>query len=262
MFFSNIKKLIILFMIINFNSCGIKKDSLLGDCRQVILVLTSYKASFNAQLYVYEQQSDGWKLVLGSFPAMIGKAGWAWGRSSFFKTPSGLYKREGDMCSPAGIFSMGAAYGYSKKAPALTLWPYIHSHANLIAVDDSHSRFYNRIINSQSVLVKKRDWQSFERMHRLDHLYKWLIEIKHNYNSPKANGGSAIFLHLYRTRLSPTAGCIAISESNMLALLRVLDPAYKPLFILLPIAGPSRLSERVFNILSIPAHKKSNRKFW
>jgi len=256
--FSIIKKLILIFLIINLNSCKVEEDLLLGDCRQVILVTAKDNTHLNSRLYLYELKAEGWKCILGPFPAVIGKYGWAWGRSAFFHIPPGRIKREGDLRSPAGVFSLGSAYGYQKTIVPAIRWPYRYSHKDLIAVDDRKSRFYNRIINIQSVPAAKRDWISYEKMRRRDHLYKWLIEIRHNYHRPKMGGGSAIFLHVYRNTFSPTAGCTAISEFHLLQLLRRLDPARNPRFILLPAGGRSRLTGRIFKILGFPIEGKPN----
>ena len=44
--------------------------------------------------------------------------------------------------------------------------------------------------------------------------------------------GSAIFVHVVREPNRPTAGCIAIAERNIIAILRWLDIRKRPLIIL------------------------------
>jgi hypothetical protein len=53
-----------------------------------------------------------------------------------------------------------------------------------------------------------------------------------NYNLARLPGkGSAIFLHVWNDEKSPTQGCTAVSEANMIAILKWLDFAKKPVII-------------------------------
>jgi len=54
-----------------------------------------------------------------------------------------------------------------------------------------------------------------DRMWRDDHLYDLTFVLDQNYSRRAKGGGSAIFFHLARTGLTPTAGCVAISPSDM-----------------------------------------------
>ena len=57
-----------------------------------------------------------------------------------------------------------------------------------------------------------------------DHLYDVVLVLGHN-DSPRVRGrGSAIFVHLARDGLEPTAGCIALSRRDLNALLGELRP--------------------------------------
>jgi L,D-peptidoglycan transpeptidase YkuD (ErfK/YbiS/YcfS/YnhG family) len=83
--------------------------------------------------------------------------------------------------------------------------------------EDPHSRRYNRPIRLD------RD-HGGDRLKRDDHLYDFIVEIDHN-TSPRIVGrGSAVFLHLARENFSPTAGCVSMTKSAMLRLLRRLGP--------------------------------------
>ena len=63
-----------------------------------------------------------------------------------------------------------------------------------------------------------------DRLKRSDHLYDFIVEIDHNTRPRVAGRGSAVFLHLARQNLAPTAGCVAMTPSAMLRLLRRLGP--------------------------------------
>ena len=81
--------------------------------------------------------------------------------------------------------------------------------------DDAKSKKnYNRLIN-----IKQK--VRHEKMYRFDRKYDLLIPIKYNFLKPKLRKGSAIFLHITKN-FKPTAGCIAIKESDFLILLRLI----------------------------------------
>ena len=55
-------------------------------------------------------------------------------------------------------------------------------------------------------------------MWRDDHLYDLTFVLDQNFTRRAKGRGSAIFFHLARLGLTPTAGCIAISAADMLKL--------------------------------------------
>jgi L,D-peptidoglycan transpeptidase YkuD (ErfK/YbiS/YcfS/YnhG family) len=63
-----------------------------------------------------------------------------------------------------------------------------------------------------------------DRLKRDDHLYDFIVEIDHNTHPRIAGRGSAVFLHLARDNFGPTAGCVSMTKSAMLHLLRRLGP--------------------------------------
>ena len=85
----------------------------------------------------------------------------AWGLGLHAKPTGGPHKKEGDEKAPAGLFRLTAAFGYSTKPPGVML-PYIHARPGVEAVDDPHSRYYNRIVDRAR--VAKPDWHSSEKM--------------------------------------------------------------------------------------------------
>jgi L,D-peptidoglycan transpeptidase YkuD (ErfK/YbiS/YcfS/YnhG family) len=68
-------------------------------------------------------------------------------------------------------------------------------------------------------------------MKRDDNLYKYGIIIEYNTDPVIKGSGSAIFLHVWKGEGIHTAGCVAISEENILKILDWLDPAATPLII-------------------------------
>jgi L,D-peptidoglycan transpeptidase YkuD (ErfK/YbiS/YcfS/YnhG family) len=78
--------------------------------------------------------------------------------------------------------------------------------------DDPADRNYNR-------LVRLPSRQSAEGLRRADHLYDLVLVLGYN-DRPRVRGrGSAIFMHLARPGFTPTDGCIALTQHDLLMLL-------------------------------------------
>jgi L,D-peptidoglycan transpeptidase YkuD (ErfK/YbiS/YcfS/YnhG family) len=58
-----------------------------------------------------------------------------------------------------------------------------------------------------------------DRLTRIDALYDLVIEIDHNMRPRIAGRGSAVFIHVARPGLGPTAGCIAMPAPALKRLL-------------------------------------------
>jgi len=153
--------------------------------------------------------------------------GWGLGKEKIVHEPGEPVKKEGDGKAPAGIFTLGNAFGYSKALS--TRLSYQSASKDLICVDDSRSRYYNQVVHV-SPLVKIR---SFEWMRRDDSLYKIGIIVNHN-KAALAGCGSCIFLHVEKKRLSPTSGCTSMSYRDLKGLLEWLDPEKEPLLVQIP----------------------------
>ena len=146
----------------------------------------------------------------------------------------GPRKIEGDNKGPAGIFKLGAAFGYAQHAPD-TKMSYFLLSKNIVAVDDPRSRFYNQLVDEAT--VAKKDWESAERMILPDDRYKWGVVVRHNLVPPKRGAGSCIFLHVWKNPETATDGPHqAMPEDAMIQVIRWLDPASYPLLIQLPAA--------------------------
>jgi L,D-peptidoglycan transpeptidase YkuD (ErfK/YbiS/YcfS/YnhG family) len=166
-------------------------------CRQAVLVVADVETSSAGKLWLLERNdaSARWKTAFGPVPVAMGRNGLAWGAGEHgAASPTGFrIKKEGDGCSPAGIFRIPYAFGYAHTAPGLHL-KYVPVTATLMGVDDPKSRFYNQVVDAASV---ERDWTSSETMLREDGLYRWGAFVSHNPANIPA-GGSCIFLHIWR----------------------------------------------------------------
>ncbi len=64
-----------------------------------------------------------------------------------------------------------------------------------------------------------------DRMTRDDHVYDITVVIGYNDDPPVKGRGSAIFMHVARPGYTPTQGCVALSESDLRAVLKQVTPA-------------------------------------
>ncbi len=144
------------------------------------------------------RRSRGW-LVAGPFriPCALGPAGLV------------RVKREGDGGTPAGRYRL--LWGYFRpdrtraQAGGVPLLPLRRDSG---WCEDPASRNYNRPVRAPS-----RD--ATDRMWRQDDLYDLTFVLDQNFTRRAKGQGSAIFFHIARPDLSPTAGCIAISAAAM-----------------------------------------------
>jgi hypothetical protein len=206
-----------------------------SSARQMILGVVDDWSAVPVELSRWERTGDGtaWRPIGEPWTGVVG-SGTAWGRGLHGEGPpagqSGPQKAEGDGKSPAGVFALGGAYGYAEKPPERARWPYTAVDASWHCVDDSASKRYGTIVDADDVT---KDWTSSEKMKRRDALYTWVVDVAHN-PSRAPKGGSCIFLHVWRAAGEPTVGCTAMPQPELETLLAWMDPAARPVFVLLP----------------------------
>ncbi|WP_457598906.1 L,D-transpeptidase family protein [Hydrogenimonas sp.] len=164
-----------------------------------------------AKMAWFERHGEGWRQVSAEWPVTIGR--------------NGLGKeREGDGKTPTGLYPLGDVYGYETID---TKMPFFRSDEKLVCVDDSASRYYNRIVDKIRVI---EDFSSFEQMRRDDNLYRYVVTV--GYNRTRIPGrGSCIFIHIANGD-KPTAGCIGMPEKALEKLVRWLDPKKRPVILI------------------------------
>lgn len=219
------------------------------EAAQVVIVTTADWDSDRGTLHRFERTpgEDGrhrWAAVGEAAPVTVGRAGIAWGIGLHPDQRFGPRKLEGDGRAPAGVFSIGSAFGYGPDAS--TALPYRGMTAGDYCIDVPASPLYNRIVD-----VREADEQavagSTEPMRRDLHAdgdlrYRLGFLIEHN---PRAvpGSGSCIFAHLWKAPGVPTSGCTAMAAPVMERLLGWLDPSRQPVFVLLPAAEYRRLRD-------------------
>ena len=125
----------------------------------------------------------------------------------------GGLKREGDGATPLGRFPIRRVlYRHDRVARPRVPFPVRSIRAEDGWCEDPSDGNYNRLVKLSPKIVA-------DRLMRDDHLYDLVLVLGHN-DSPRVRGkGSAIFVHLAREGLAPTAGCIAFSRRDLRVLL-------------------------------------------
>ncbi|MDP2653306.1 MAG: M15 family metallopeptidase [Candidatus Omnitrophota bacterium] len=188
------------------------------DTAQAVVVEPLSESGADALLTGWQKNGEGsWQPVIGPVAAVLGKNGLALAGE----------KREGDGRTPAGVFRLGTAFGYT--ASVKTGLSYRQATDNDFWVDDPESPDYNLWV--QGPVQAK----SFEKMKREDDLYKYGVVMEYNTDPVVPGNGSAIFLHVWRGFGRPTAGCVAVAEPDLLHLLEWLDARQSPVLITQPL---------------------------
>ncbi|NPA61377.1 MAG: hypothetical protein GXO06_03720 [Epsilonproteobacteria bacterium] len=205
-----------------------RESQILRRSGQLIVVETPNWSSKFGTLKRYERVDGVWLRVGEPIDVVIGRNGLGWGVGLHTVPEDAKYiKREGDGRSPAGVFSLKGGFGYGDLN---ITYPYeVYDSRDYHCVDDSNSRFYNKIVDSRRV---ERDYRSFEHMRLSSIEYKYGIVVEHN-REAKPMGGSCIFIHIKRDD-SGTSGCTAMGEDKILDILRWLREESTPLLIQLP----------------------------
>ncbi|MGZ4815466.1 MAG: L,D-transpeptidase family protein [Terriglobales bacterium] len=200
---------------------------LLKGASQAVVVTTSGWNSVDGSLQRFEKIDGNWHQVGERIPVFVGKNGLAWDGQA--EPPVSNVKREGDGRSPAGILAIGEAFGFAPSAPDLKL-PYLPLTDSIECVDDPSSSSYNQVVDRQE--IANPDWNSSEKMRSID-VYKEGAVV--NYNDQRfAGAGSCIFLHIWNGSGHGTAGCTAMPEDKLNAVLGWLDESKKPVLIQFP----------------------------
>ncbi len=180
--------------------------------QQALVVYPAGK--FQARVMLWERTDGEWRPVKGPWPAVAGRNGIA--------PPDA--KREGDGRAPSGIFALKRSFGYADSVD--TGLEYRTVTANDYWVDDPASDQYNRWVTGRPAA------RSYETLRRDDDLYKYTIVVEYNTGPVVRGAGSAIFLHVWRDKDTPTAGCVALAESHVKEIMSRLDASRSPVILI------------------------------
>ncbi|MFL6240786.1 MAG: L,D-transpeptidase family protein [Actinomycetes bacterium] len=177
-----------------------------GSARQVISVVASGYGTDVATLKAFEKSGSSWRRVYGPWTAHIGRDGFA---------PPGS-KREGDLRTPSGSYGFSFMYGLHSDPGVRYSWRAVTGSYD-VWDDDSSSARYNLWTDTRYDDAGRNP----ESMAQSP-AYNYSAVIA--YNTSRTPGmGSAIFLHV--STGGGTAGCVSLPTSELLDVLRWLDPA-------------------------------------
>ena len=123
-------------------------------------------------------------------------------------------KKEGDGCTPSGIFHIEAVYYRKDKIKTLNC----AFEKFVIDILDGWCDEVNHPQYNQKIRFPFS--HSAERLHRNDNLYDLLCVLDFNQNPVVSGMGSAIFIHIAPPNYEPTEGCIALKKEDLLAILK------------------------------------------
>jgi L,D-peptidoglycan transpeptidase YkuD (ErfK/YbiS/YcfS/YnhG family) len=184
----------------------------LANARRLVLVTAVAMNDTAATMRLYERASprDGWRALGAAEPALLGRAGMGWSQFFIHLARRGEpIKVEGDKRAPAGVYSIGRSFGIvpSSRPNYLQVTP------DTICVNDPSSRAYNTIA-SRSRLGPA---VGAENMSRALPMYRRGLLVNYPTDANK-RAGSCIFIHVWRSPTTGTAGCVSMPEPRVEAL--------------------------------------------
>jgi L,D-peptidoglycan transpeptidase YkuD (ErfK/YbiS/YcfS/YnhG family) len=184
----------------------------LANAKRLVLVTAPGMNDMAATMRLYERASakEPWRALDPPEPATIGRAGMGW--SQFFLKAARRgepLKVEGDKRTPAGIYPIGRSFGVlaSSRPNYLQVTP------DTICVNDVSSPAYNTIASRARVGPAVHA----ENMSRILPMYRRGLLVDYPTDAKK-QAGSCIFIHVWRSPTTGTAGCVAVPEPRVEAL--------------------------------------------
>jgi L,D-peptidoglycan transpeptidase YkuD (ErfK/YbiS/YcfS/YnhG family) len=184
----------------------------LGDAKRLVLVTADGFNATGATMQTFERATpkDAWKAASAAEPALVGKAGMAW--SHFFRDlrrGNEPIKIEGDKRAPAGIYPIGRSFGIVPSSRP----GHLQVTNDTICVHDLSSPAYNTIASRAKLGPKV----SAENMSRALPMYRRGLLVDYPTDA-RARAGSCIFIHVWHSPTTGTAGCVSMPEARVEAL--------------------------------------------
>lgn len=203
----------------------------LESATRLVVVRTADMDATSATLETFERPStaEAWRPAGGLREAVVGLKGLAWGTQfTHLARPGEPIKQEGDRRSPAGIYAIGAPFGFAPSDEPGYMQLATDQH---MCVEDASSPLYGRIVpRSQMPKTLKADQMAAEPLYRTGIVVDYPAD-------RAAKAGSCIFIHVWRQRGKGTAGCVAMEEADVTALRAWLSAAPSAIAILPAIAA-------------------------
>jgi L,D-peptidoglycan transpeptidase YkuD (ErfK/YbiS/YcfS/YnhG family) len=196
-----------------------------GGASQLLIIDAPSWGSTYATATAWQLEAGVWTEVMGPMAAWTGYGGWRY--------PSSRY--EGDGSTPIGMYSIGSTmYGINPN-PGVS-----YAYHQLVPGDywdeNPSSPTYNSFQSSPVIAGPGCSGNPFggdtECLWQESFAYQYFAVIGFN-PAPTSNPiGSGVFLHVGAG--GSTAGCVSLSDSNLVSVLRWLNPSASPLIIEAP----------------------------
>jgi L,D-peptidoglycan transpeptidase YkuD (ErfK/YbiS/YcfS/YnhG family) len=184
-----------------------------GSASQLITVVAPRGRSTTGTLRLWRLRGECWVSVDGPWTAHLGRNGLS------------ENKREGDKTTPAGEFGIQPVM-YGVGANPGVRYRYHRIVCGDWWVEDIRSPFYNRFHHVRCG-TKPSFRVTSEDMSRSPISYRYLAVIDYNTDPIVPGRGSGIFLHV-SARGGPTLGCVSLTRTQLVTVLRWLDPGAAP----------------------------------
>jgi L,D-peptidoglycan transpeptidase YkuD (ErfK/YbiS/YcfS/YnhG family) len=193
-----------------------------AHARQLIIISSPSIRSTHSWLTTWQHTSTGWHQQFSVMSTRDGENGWL---------PAKV-RHEGDGTTPEGIFTIGATMYGNDVSPGVS-----YKYHRLVPGDywdenPATGSRYNTFQHSANRDCADNPFGGDTEclwLETADYPYFAVVQ----FNTPARGAfGSAIFLHV---NFGPSEGCVSVSRSNLVKILRWLTPADHPLIVL---AGP------------------------
>jgi L,D-peptidoglycan transpeptidase YkuD (ErfK/YbiS/YcfS/YnhG family) len=184
----------------------------IADARRLVLVTAKAMNEPAAEMQLYQRASaaEPWRALGPSEPVMLGRGGIGW--SHFFRRYARAgepIKVEGDKRAPAGFYRVGRSFGtVPSPRPG-----HIQVTDDTVCVYEPSSPHYNRIVSRKIAGPDVR----VENMSRMLPMYRRGLVVDYPTDG-RSQAGSCIFIHVWKTPTTGTAGCLAMPEPRVEAL--------------------------------------------
>ena len=202
----------------------LQKEHKLDSCRQLIMVICDSLHTSQATMYVLERSKDAtaenllqkdtlWQMAMPALQVAVGQKGMIEAEK----------KREGDKCTPTGLYSLPFAFG-QKKDINFNL-PFVEISEHHIWISESTDSLYNQLYVDSAGIYDGKD---IERLIDYPIPYQYAVVIDYN-SACVPYAGSAIFMHCLAPEKTFTAGCVAMPTEKLIPILEWLDSAKHPM---------------------------------
>jgi D-alanyl-D-alanine dipeptidase len=178
------------------------------------------------QRFERNSTEHSWKAIGKPIAVVVGKHGMGWDMH-LNDSSRVVVKHEGDGLTPMGIYAIGPIFGFAGKSHYKA--HYFPLTDASVCVDDVKSIYYNQLIDATS--VTKIDWNVGEKMRQIPQ-YKFGTVVQYNTTPKVPHAGSCIFMHIWKSPTSGTAGCIAMEEPNLKETLAWLESQKNPIIVI------------------------------